>query len=62
MVEAADSRQSNDSGLWRWVVLGGSDHRGILQLSVDSVGVVVIDVFAEKASKVVFVQGDHVIQ
>jgi hypothetical protein len=29
---------------------------------VDSVGVVVVDVFAEKLSKVVLVQDDHVIQ
>jgi len=29
---------------------------------VDSVGIVIVDVFAEEASKVVFVQDDHVIE
>jgi hypothetical protein len=46
--EYADSRQSNDSGLWRWAVFGGPADWGILQLGVDSVGVVVIDIFAEE--------------
>jgi hypothetical protein len=43
-------------------MLGGSAHRRILQLGVDSVSVVVVNVFAEKASKVVLVQDDHVIE
>ncbi len=59
--EYADSGQSNDSGLRRWSALGGSVHRRILQFGVASVGVVIVDVFAEEASKAVFVQEDHVI-
>ncbi len=43
-------------------MLGGSPDRRISQLSVDSVSVVVVDVLAEKLSKVVLVQDDHVIQ
>jgi hypothetical protein len=42
-------------------MLGGSAYRGILQFGVDAVVVVVIDIFAEKASKGVLVQDDHVI-
>jgi len=62
MMKATDSRQSNDLGLRRWSMLGGAAHRRILQLGVDSVGVVVVDVLAEKVSKVIFVQDDHVIE
>jgi len=62
MMKATDSRQSNDLGLRRWSMLGGSANRRILQLGVDSVGIVVVDVFAEEASKVVLVQDDHVIE
>jgi len=51
-----------DSGLRRWSMLGGTAHRRILQLGVDSVGVVVVDVLAEQVSKVVLIQDDHVIQ
>jgi hypothetical protein len=42
--------------------LGGSAHRRILQFGVDSVGIVIVDVFSEKAPKVLLVQDDHVIQ
>jgi hypothetical protein len=52
MMEATDSRQSNDSGLRRWSMLGGPAYRRILQLGVDSVGVVVVDQFSEEVSKV----------
>ena len=62
MMAATDSRQSNDSGLRRRSMLGGPAHRRILQLGVDSVGVVVVNVFAEEVSKAIFVQDDHVIQ
>jgi hypothetical protein len=48
-MESTDSRQANDSGLRRRTVLGGSAHRGVLQCGVDSVGVVIVDVFAEEA-------------
>ena len=43
-------------------MLSESPDRRISQLSVDSVGVVVVDVFAKKLSKMVLVQDDHVIQ
>jgi len=43
-------------------MLGESADRRIPKLSADAVGVVVVDVFAEKASKVSLVQDDHVIQ
>jgi len=33
-----------------------------LQLGVDSVGIVIVDVFAVEASKVVFVSDDHMIE
>ncbi len=62
MMEATDSRQSNNLGLGRRSIFGGSAHRRILQLGVDSVGVVVVDVFAKEVSKVIFVQDDHVIE
>jgi hypothetical protein len=62
MMQAADSRQSDDLGVWRRPVLGGSPHWRIPKPGVDSVGVVIRNVFAEKASKVVFVQDHHMIQ
>ena len=62
MVKATDTRQSGDLGLRRWSMLGASAHRRILQLGVDSVGVVVVDVFAEEVSKMILIQDDHVIQ
>jgi len=43
----SNSRQSNNVGLSRRSMLSGSAHRGILQFGVDSVGVVVVDVFTE---------------
>jgi len=42
MMEFADSRQSNDSGLRRWSMLGGSACRAIVQFGVGAVDVVVI--------------------
>ena len=62
MMQATDLGNSDDLGLRRWSMLGGSAYRRILQLGVDSVVVVVIDIFPKKASKVVLVQDDHVIQ
>ena len=62
MMKATDSRQSNDLGFRRRTMFGGSAHWRILQLGVDSVGVVVVDVLAEEMSKVVLIQHDHVIQ
>ena len=49
MMESADAGQSNDSGLRRWPVFGRSTFRGIVELGVDSIGIIVVDVFAEKA-------------
>ncbi len=62
MMKATDSRQSNDLGLRRWSMLGGAAHRRILQLGVDTVCVVVVDVFADKALQVLLVQDDHVVE
>jgi hypothetical protein len=62
MMKATDSRQSNDLGLRRGSALGGSAHRRILEFGVNPVCVVVVDVFPEKASKMVLVQDDHVIE
>ena len=62
MMQATDLGNSDDLGLRRWSMLGGSAYRRILQLGVDSVVVVVIDIFPKKASKVVLVQDDHVIE
>lgn len=62
MMESADTSQSYDLSLRRWSMLSGSAIRCILQLSVDAIGVVVVNVFAEKASKVVLVRDDHVIE
>jgi hypothetical protein len=62
MMKATNSGFSDDLGLRRRSMLGGSPDRRVTKLSVDSVGVVVVDVFAKKFSKVVLVQDDHVIQ
>ena len=62
MMKATDSRQSNDLGLRRRSMRRGPAWRGILQLGVDSVRVVVVDMLAEKASKGVLVRDDHVIE
>jgi hypothetical protein len=62
MMKAADSRLSNDLGIRRRSVLGGSAHRRILQLGVDSVFVVIIDVFAQQVMQVPLVHNDHVIE
>ena len=43
-------------------MLGRSAYRGILQFGVDPVGIVIVDVFSEKAPKVVLIQDDHVIE
>jgi len=59
MMQASDSGQSNDLGLPRRSVLGGSRNRGITKLSVDSVGVVVVDIVAKQAMQVTFVHIEH---
>ena len=62
MMKAANSGQSNDLGLGGRSVLGWPIHRGIPQPRVDSVGVVVVDILAEKTPQVLLVQNDHVIE
>jgi len=62
MMKATDAGQSNNLGLRRRSVLGGPPDRRISQASVDSVFVVVIDVFAQQAMQVPLIQDDHVIQ
>jgi hypothetical protein len=62
MMKATHSGLPDDLGLRRRSMLGGSPDRRITKLSVDSVGVVVVDVFAKKLPKMVLVQDDHVIQ
>jgi hypothetical protein len=43
-------------------VFGWSAHRRIFQPSVDSVGVVVVDIFAEKTLQVFLIHDDHMIE
>ncbi len=62
MMKATHSGLPDDLGLRRRSMLGGSPDRRISQLSVNSVGIVVVDVFAKKLSKMPLVQDDHVIQ
>ena len=62
MVKVTDSGFAGDLGLQRSSMLAGSPDRGISQRSVDSVGVVGVDVFAKKWPKWVLVHDDHVIQ
>jgi len=62
MMKAADLRNADDIGLRRGSALGSSALRRISQLRMDSVCVVVVDVLSEKASKMAFVQDDHVIE
>ncbi len=62
MMKATNAGQSNNFGLRRQAVLGGSAHRRISELRVDSIDIVIVDVFAEKTVEVLLVQNDHVIQ
>jgi len=61
-VKPADARQSDDLG----VVRGSKSHRSaawcIGDRRVDALLVVVVDVFAEQPSEMVFVQDDHVVE
>ena len=43
-------------------MFGGSAHRRIFQPSVNSVGVVVVDIFADKTLQVVLIHDDHMIE
>ncbi len=61
-MKATDAGQPDNLGLWRRAGLGGSPNRGIPKLSVDSIFVVVVDVFAQQAMQMLFVHDDHVIQ
>jgi len=49
MMKAANAGKPNNLGLRRRAVLGGSPDRGISKPSVNSVFVVVVDVFAQQA-------------
>jgi hypothetical protein len=62
MMKAANAGQPDNLGLRRRGVLGGSPDREIPKPSVDSVGVVVIDVFAQQAMQMPFVHDDHMIE
>ena len=62
MMKATNSGFPDDLGLRRRSMLGGSPDRRISQLSVNSVVVVVVDVFVKTLSKMPLVQDDHVIQ
>ena len=61
-MKATNSGFPDDLGLRRRSMLGGSPDRRISQPSVDSVGVVVVDVLAKKLPKMVLIQDDHVIE
>jgi len=61
MMKAADAGFADNLSLRGRAVLGGSSDRGITELSVDSFGVVVVDVFAQQTMQVSFVHDDHVI-
>ena len=43
-------------------MFGWSAHRRIPQLSVDSIGVVIVDVLSEKALQVFLIHHDHMIE
>ena len=62
MMEAADLRNADDLGRRRGWALSGPALRRIPQPRVDSVFVVVLDVFPEKTAKVILIQHDHVIE
>ena len=62
MMKAANAGQPDNLGLRRRGVLGGSPDREMPKPSVDSVGVVVIDVFAQQAMQMPFVHDDHMIE
>ena len=62
VVEATYSGRSNELGVGRWPVLRRPTEWRISQSSVDSVFVVVLDVFAEETMEVILVQDDYVIQ
>ena len=62
MMKAANAGQSNNLGLRRRAVLGRSPDRRIPKLSVDSIFVVIVDIFVQQAMQVPLIQDDHVIQ
>jgi hypothetical protein len=61
MMKPTNAGQSYNLGIRRRAGLGGSPDREIPKPSVDSVGVVVVDVFAEKTLKVFLVQDNHMV-
>ena len=62
VVETPDARKTDDSRTRRGPGFHGSTDRCISNRGMDSLRVVVIDVFAEQPSQVVFVQDDYVIE
>jgi hypothetical protein len=62
MMEAADLGNADDLGLRRGSALDDPALRRISQLRVDAVCVVVLDVLAQKSSKMALVQDDHVVE
>ncbi len=62
MMETTNAGQPDNLGFRRRAGLAWPTHGRISQASVDSVGVVVVDVFAEEVSKVVLIQDDHVVE
>ncbi len=62
MMKATDLGNADDSRLRQRPALNGPAIGRISKLRMDSVGVVVVDVLLEEASKVVLVQNDQVIE
>ena len=62
MMKATDAGQPDNLGLRRRAVFGGSPDRRIPKPSVDSVFVVIVDVFAQQVMQVPLVHNDHVIE
>ncbi len=61
-MQAADSRQSDDTSVLGWPDLHWTSVRRVAQTSVDSVLIVVVDVLAQESPQVPLVDHDHVIQ
>jgi len=62
MVKAADSGKPDNLGVRRWSIFSRPTCWRVSQTSVNSVGVVVVDIFAQQTMQVPFVHYDHVIQ
>lgn len=62
MVNSADPRKSNNSRTSGWPILDDSTRRRIAKLSMNAIPIVVIDILAEKAMKMPFVEDNHMIE